>query len=91
MALRVPISNGSISDMVMTMKKEVNREEVNKVLKDASEEELKGILEYTEEPIVSSDIIGNPHSSIVDGLITMVLGDKSKIVKVAKILKGNIL
>jgi glyceraldehyde 3-phosphate dehydrogenase len=66
MALRVPISNRSISDMVTTMKKEVNREEVNKVLKDASEEELKGILEYTEEPIVSSDIIGNPHLTMYD-------------------------
>ena len=82
MALRVPISDGSIADMVLTLKKEVNKEEVNKVLKDASEAELKGIMEYTEEPIVSSDIIGNPHSSIVDGLSTMVLGDKSKIVKV---------
>jgi glyceraldehyde 3-phosphate dehydrogenase len=82
MALRVPVSDGSIADMVLTLKKEVNREEINKVLRDASETELKGIMEYTEEPIVSSDIIGNPHSSIVDGLSTMVLGDKSKIVKV---------
>ena len=82
MALRVPVSDGSIADMVLTLKKEVNREEVNKVLKDASEAELKGILEYTEEPIVSSDIIGNPHSSIVDGLSTMVLGNKSSTVKV---------
>jgi glyceraldehyde 3-phosphate dehydrogenase len=82
MALRVPVSDGSIADMVLTLKKEVNRGEVNKVLKDASEAELKGIMEYTEEPIVSSDIIGNPHSSIVDGLSTMVLGDKSKMVKV---------
>jgi glyceraldehyde 3-phosphate dehydrogenase len=82
MALRVPVSDGSIADMVLTLKKEVNRKEINKVLRDASETELKGIMEYTEEPIVSSDIIGNPHSSIVDGLSTMVLGDKSKIVKV---------
>ena len=82
MALRVPVSDGSIADMVLTLKKEVNKEEINKVLRDASETELKGIMEYTEEPIVSSDIIGNPHSSIVDSLSTMVLGDKSKIVKV---------
>jgi glyceraldehyde 3-phosphate dehydrogenase len=82
MALRVPVSDGSIADMVLTLKKEVNREEINKVLRDASITELKGIMEYTEEPIVSSDIIGNPHSSIVDGLSTMVLGDRSKIVKV---------
>jgi glyceraldehyde 3-phosphate dehydrogenase len=82
MALRVPISDGSISDMVIMLKKQVNREEVNKALKDASEAELKGIMEYTEEPIVSSDIIGNPHSSIVDGLSTMVLGNKSNMIKV---------
>jgi glyceraldehyde 3-phosphate dehydrogenase len=82
MALRVPVSDGSIADMVLTLKKEVNREEINKVLRDASETELKGIMEYTEEPIVSSDIIGNSHSSIVDGLSTMVLGDKSNTVKV---------
>ena len=56
--------------------------EINKALKDASEEELKGIMEYTEEPLVSSDIIGNPHSSIVDGLSTMVLANKSKTVKI---------
>ena len=55
---------------------------MNKVLKDASETELKGILECTKEPIVSSDIIGNPHSSIVDGFSTMVLGDKTNVVKV---------
>jgi glyceraldehyde 3-phosphate dehydrogenase len=82
MALRVPVSDGSIADMVLTLKKEVNREEINKVLKDASEDELKGIMEYTEEPLVSSDIIGNPHSSIVDGLSTMVLANKSKTVKI---------
>ena len=54
MALRVPVSDGSIADMVLTLKKEVNREEINKVLRDASETELKGIMEYTEEPIVST-------------------------------------
>ena len=52
------------------------------MLKDASESYLKGILSYTEEPIVSSDIIGDSHSSIVDGLSTMVLGDKGKNVKI---------
>ena len=52
------------------------------MLKDASESYLKGILSYTEEPIVSSDIIGDSHSSIVDGLKTMVLGDKGKNVKI---------
>jgi glyceraldehyde 3-phosphate dehydrogenase len=55
---------------------------VNNVLKDASETKLKGVMAYTEEPIVSTDIIGDPHSSIVDGLSTMVLGNNSNIVKV---------
>lgn len=82
LALRVPVSNGSIADIVLTLNNEVTKEEVNKVLKDASESYLKGILSYTEEPIVSSDIIGDSHSSIVDGLSTMVLGDKGKNVKI---------
>jgi glyceraldehyde 3-phosphate dehydrogenase len=82
LALRVPVSNGSIADIVLTLDKEVTKEEINKALKDASESYLKGILSYTEEPIVSSDIIGDSHSSIVDGLSTMVLGNKGKNVKV---------
>jgi glyceraldehyde 3-phosphate dehydrogenase len=82
MALRVPVSSGSITDMVFTLKKEVTREEVNNALKQASEANLKGILEYTEEPIVSADIVGNAHSSIVDGLSTMVLGNKNNVVKI---------
>jgi glyceraldehyde 3-phosphate dehydrogenase len=81
-ALRVPVSNGSIVDVVLTLQKEVTREEVNQALKDSSESELKGIMAYTEEPLVSSDIIGESSSSIVDGLSTMVLGTKNKLVKV---------
>jgi glyceraldehyde 3-phosphate dehydrogenase len=82
MALRVPVSNGSIVDVVLTLQKEVTKEEVNQALKDSSESELKGIMAYTEEPIVSSDIIGESHSSIVDGLSTMVLGTKNNLVKI---------
>lgn len=82
MALRVPVSSGSITDMVFTLRKEVSKEEINDALREASESDLKGILEYTEEPIVSADIVGNPHSSIVDGLSTMVLGNKNNIVKI---------
>lgn len=82
MALRVPVSNGSIVDVVVTLKKEVTKEEVNKVLKNSADTDLKGIMMYTEEPIVSSDIIGEPASSIVDGLSTMVLGGKGNLVKV---------
>jgi glyceraldehyde 3-phosphate dehydrogenase len=82
MALRVPVSNGSIVDVVLTLRKEVTKEEVNKALKDSSDSELKGIMAYTEEPLVSSDIIGESHSSIVDGLSTMVLGTKGNLVKI---------
>jgi glyceraldehyde-3-phosphate dehydrogenase type I len=82
MALRVPVSNGSIVDVVLTLQKEVTKEQVNQVLKDSSESDLKGIMAYTEEPLVSSDIIGESHSSIVDGLSTMVLGTKGNLVKI---------
>ncbi|MEM2211010.1 MAG: type I glyceraldehyde-3-phosphate dehydrogenase [Nitrososphaerales archaeon] len=81
-ALRVPVPDGSVNDIVVKLKKEVTKEEVNAVLKAAAEGELKGILQYTEDPIVSSDIIGNPHSAIIDGLSTMVLGGKGSFVKV---------
>jgi glyceraldehyde 3-phosphate dehydrogenase len=82
MALRVPVSSGSITDMVFTLKKEATKEEINSALKRASEGNLKGILEYTDDPIVSADIVGDPHSSIIDGLSTMVLGDKNNVVKI---------
>lgn len=82
MALRVPVSNGSIVDVVLTLKQNVTKEEINQALKSSSESDLNGIMAYTEEPIVSSDIVGEPHSSIVDGLSTMVLGGKSNLVKV---------
>jgi glyceraldehyde 3-phosphate dehydrogenase len=68
--------------MVLTLKNNVTRDEVNKVLKDSSNNKMKGIMAYTEEPIVSQDIIGESQSSIVDGLSTMVIGGKSNLVKV---------
>lgn len=82
MALRVPVSNGSIADMVLTLGKDVTRDEVNRALKYAAENDMKGVMTFTEEPLVSADIVGEPHSSIVDGQSTMVLGKKSKTVKV---------
>jgi len=82
LALRVPVSNGSIADIVLTLTNEVTKEEVNKLLKEAWKSYLKGILSYTEEPLVASDIIGDSHSSIVDGLSTLVLGNKGKNVKI---------
>jgi len=82
LALRVPVPDGSINDFVAVLKKEVTKDEVNAVLKESSETNLKGILQYTEDPIVSADIIGNPHSSIADGLSTNVIGGRGRLVKV---------
>lgn len=80
-ALRVPVANGSIVDLVVELEKEVSKEEINNAFKEAANNKLKGILEYTEDEIVSVDIIGNPHSCVLDGLSTMVIGEKSNVVK----------
>ena len=79
-ALRVPTPDGSITDLVATLKKEVTVEEVNAAMKEAAEGELKGIMEYTDEPLVSADIVGNPHSNIFDSLSTMASGNLVKVV-----------
>ncbi len=73
MAMRVPVANGSVTDLVVTVKKNVSREEVNSAFKAAAGNELNGILEYCEDPIVSSDIIGNEHSCILDAMSTCVI------------------
>jgi len=73
MALRVPTPTVSVCDFVATLEKTITKEEANQAFKDAASESLRGILEYTEEPLVSSDFKGNPASSILDGLGTMVL------------------
>lgn len=75
-ALRVPVPDGSIVDFVAHLKKDTTVEEINSALKKASETTLKGILDYSEEPLVSSDIVGNFNSSIIDGLSTMVIGKR---------------
>jgi glyceraldehyde 3-phosphate dehydrogenase len=73
MAMRVPVANGSVTDLVATVKKNVSIEEVNSAFKAAAGNELNGILEYCEDPIVSSDIIGNEHSCILDAMSTCVI------------------
>ena len=78
-AVRVPTPTGSLVDFVANLKKEVTIEEVNAAMKKHAEGNMKGILEYTEDPIVSADIIGNPHSSIFDAESTMVMGKTVKI------------
>lgn len=78
-SLRVPTPTGSATDFVVTLKRDTTVEEVNAAFKKASETSLKGILEYTEDPIVSVDIVGNPHSCIFDAPTTMVQGNTVKI------------
>ncbi|MBI2597927.1 MAG: aldehyde dehydrogenase [Candidatus Diapherotrites archaeon] len=74
LAIRVPVSCGSLTDIVAELGNNTTIEEINAEMKKASETYLKGILEYTEEPIVSSDVIGNLHSSVFDSLSTAVIG-----------------
>ncbi len=71
-AIRVPTPDGSIVDLTAELEKDVTKEELNGAIKKAAEGPMKGVLEYTEDPIVSADIIHNSHSSIFDGLATMV-------------------
>jgi len=80
MAMRVPVLDGSVVDLVAVLEKPAKKDEINAAMKAAAEGRLKGILEYTEDPIVSSDVIGNPHSSVFDALSTMVID--SNMVKV---------
>ena len=73
-SLRVPVATGSVTDLVSVVGKETTAEEVNAVMQEAAEGPLKGILQYNTDPIVSSDIIGNPYSSIFDANFTQVIG-----------------
>jgi glyceraldehyde 3-phosphate dehydrogenase len=81
LSMRVPTPDGSVVDLTVELSKSVTKEEINAVMKAAAEGPMKGILEYTEDPIVSCDIIGNPHSSIFDSKLTMVMnGNMVKVV-----------
>ncbi|NNK81395.1 MAG: aldehyde dehydrogenase, partial [Flavobacteriales bacterium] len=79
-AVRVPTPTGSLTDLCVTLSKDASVEEVNQAMKKASEGELKGILQYTEDPIVSVDIIGNPYSCIFDSDLTAKVGNMLRIV-----------
>jgi glyceraldehyde 3-phosphate dehydrogenase len=80
--IRVPVADGSLTDLTCTLRHPATRDEINLKFKEAAEGSLKGILEYTEDPIVSVDIIGNTHSAVFDAGLTAVLGEKNKLVKV---------
>ncbi len=80
LSIRVPTPTGSLCDFTATLKKEVTKEEINAAVKKAAEGKMKGIVEYTEDEIVSCDIIHNSHSSIFDSKLTMVNGKMIKVV-----------
>jgi glyceraldehyde 3-phosphate dehydrogenase len=81
-SLRVPTADVSIVDLTAVLSKEVTKEEINTAMKKAAEGPLKGILEYTEDPIVSSDVLHSTYSAVFDAQLTMVLGEKSNFVKI---------
>ncbi len=79
-ALRVPIPDGSLTDLTVLLKRSVTSEEINAAMKSAADGPLKGILEYATDPLVSSDIVGNPHSCIFDSELTTASGTLAKVV-----------
>lgn len=78
--IRVPVPDGSLTDITCVVKKQTTVEEVNELFRAASQSSLKGILQYTEDPIVSIDIVGNPYSCIFDAQLTSVIGNMVKVV-----------
>ena len=81
-SLRVPTADVSIVDLTAVLSREVTKEEINQAMKKAAEGPLKGILEYTEDPIVSTDVLHSTYSAVFDAQLTMVLGEKSNFVKI---------
>jgi glyceraldehyde 3-phosphate dehydrogenase len=79
LSLRVPVPDGSVTDLVVTLGREATAEEVNDTFRAAAQGPMRGILEFTTDPIVSADIVGNPHSCILDGLSTMASGNMVKV------------
>jgi glyceraldehyde 3-phosphate dehydrogenase len=79
-SLRVPTPDGSITDLTAILSKDVTKEDINSAMKKAAESNLKDILEYSEEPLVSTDIVGNDHSCIFDALSTMASGNFIKVI-----------
>lgn len=79
-AMRVPVPDGSVTDFTAVVRKTATAAEINAAFKAASQGALKGVLEYCDEPIVSADILGNPHSCIFDSELTMVIGNTVKVV-----------
>lgn len=79
-SVRVPISNGALADFTVQLKKETSRQQINDLFQKAAQHEYKGIIQYTEDPLVSVDIKGNTHSCIIDGSLTSVVGKQVKLI-----------
>jgi glyceraldehyde 3-phosphate dehydrogenase len=79
-AMRVPVPDGSVIDLAVTLERPATAEEINGAMRAAADGPLAGILAYTADPIVSRDVVGDPHSCIFDSLLTMVMGDRVKVV-----------
>jgi glyceraldehyde 3-phosphate dehydrogenase len=80
LAMRVPVPDGSMTDLTVILKREVTKDEVNAALRTAAEGPLKGIIEYATDPLVSIDIVGNPHSCIFDSELTAANGTLVKVI-----------
>jgi glyceraldehyde 3-phosphate dehydrogenase len=80
MAFRVPVPDGSVTDLVCILEREASTEDVNGAFKEASQGRLDGLLKYTEDPLVSSDVVGDPHSCVFDALSTMAIGNMVKVI-----------
>ena len=78
--IRVPVANGSLCDITLNVKRETSIQAVNSLFENAANGSLKGILQYTKDPIVSVDIVGNPHSCVLDSEMTSVIGKMIKII-----------
>ena len=77
---RVPVTNGAMADITIQFKHPCTKEQLNAMFKKAAEREYKGILDYTEDPLVSADIKGNTHSCVIDGTLTSVIGKQAKVI-----------
>jgi glyceraldehyde 3-phosphate dehydrogenase len=80
MAFRVPVPDGSVTDLVCILEREASADEVNEAFRTAANGPMDGILKYTEDPLVSSDVVGDPHSCVFDGLSTMAIGNLVKVI-----------
>ena len=80
MAMRVPVPDGSVTDLTVILKKTATKEEINAAMQKAAEGNMRGVLQFCTDPVVSSDIVGNPNSCILDSLLTMATGNMVKVV-----------